>query len=51
MSVIIGIDPHKGPHAAAAVNGGEVAVAEYEVRASTPARKRSTSDNASVLKK
>lgn len=34
MSVIIGIDPHKGSHAAAAVNGGEVAVAELEVRAS-----------------
>jgi transposase len=34
MSVMIGIDPHKGSHAAAAVNGGEVAVAELEVRAS-----------------
>jgi transposase len=34
MSVVIGIDPHKGSHAAAAVNGGEEAVAELEVRAS-----------------
>ena len=34
MSVMIGIDPHKGSHAAAAVNGGEEAVAELEVRAS-----------------
>jgi transposase len=34
MSVMIGIDPHKGSHAAAAVNGDEVAVAELEVRAS-----------------
>jgi transposase len=34
MSVMIGIDPHKGSHAAAAVNGSEVAVAELEVRAS-----------------
>jgi transposase len=33
MSVMIGIDPAKGSHAAAAVNGGEVAVAELEVRA------------------
>jgi hypothetical protein len=31
MSVMIGIDPAKGSHAAAAVNGGEVAVAELEV--------------------
>jgi transposase len=34
MSVMIGIDPHKGSHAAAAVNGGEEAVAELEVKAS-----------------
>ncbi len=34
MSVMIGIDPHKGSHAAAAVDGREVAVAELEVRAS-----------------
>jgi transposase len=34
MSVMIGIDPHKGSHAAAAVNGSEEAVAELEVRAS-----------------
>lgn len=33
MSVMIGIDPAKGSHSAAAVNGGEVAVAELEVRA------------------
>jgi hypothetical protein len=33
MSVVIGIDPHKGCHAAAAVDG-EVAVAELEVKAS-----------------
>ncbi len=33
MSVMIGIDPAKGSHAAAAVNGAEVAVAELEVRA------------------
>ena len=33
MSVMIGIDPAKGSHAVAAVNGGEVAVAEFEVRA------------------
>jgi transposase len=33
MSVMIGIDPAKGSHAAAAVNGTEVAVAELEVRA------------------
>jgi transposase len=34
MSVVIGIDPHKGSHAAAAVNGGDQAVAELEVAAS-----------------
>ena len=34
MSVMIGIDPAKGAHAAAAVNCGEEAVAELEVRAS-----------------
>ena len=35
MSVVIGIDPHKGSHAAAAVNGAdEEAVAELEVKAS-----------------
>lgn len=34
MSVVIGIDPHKGSHAAAAVNGADQAVAELEVRAS-----------------
>ena len=33
MSVVIGIDPHKGSHAAAAVNGDDRAVAELEVRA------------------
>lgn len=33
MSVMIGIDPAKGSHAAAAVTGGEIAVAELEVRA------------------
>jgi transposase len=33
MLVMIGIDPAKGSHAAAAVNGGEVAVAELEVQA------------------
>ena len=33
MSVMIGIDPHKGSHAAAAVDETEVAVAELEVRA------------------
>jgi transposase len=34
MSVMIGIDPAKGSHAAAAVNGGEEVLAELEVRAS-----------------
>jgi transposase len=34
MSVVIGIDPHKGSHAAAAVNGDDQAVAELEVAAS-----------------
>ena len=33
MSVMIGIDPAKGSHAAAAVKGGEIAMAELEVRA------------------
>ena len=33
MSVVIGIDPHKGSHAAAAVND-ELAVAEVKVEAS-----------------
>ena len=33
MSVMIGIDPHKGSHAAAAVDNGETVVAELEVRA------------------
>jgi len=33
MSVMIGIDPHKGSHAAAAVDSREVALAEFEVRA------------------
>ena len=33
MSVMIGIDPAKGSHAAAAMNSGEVAIAELEVRA------------------
>ena len=28
MSVVIGIDPHKGSHAATAVNGADLAVAE-----------------------
>jgi hypothetical protein len=35
MSVVIGIDPHKGSHAAAAMNGADQAVAEFEVRASS----------------
>jgi transposase len=34
MSVMIGIDPHKGSHAAAAVDGDEQSVAELELRAS-----------------
>jgi transposase len=34
MSVAIGIDPHKGSQAAAAVNGADQAVAELEVKAS-----------------
>ena len=34
LSVMIGIDPAKGSHAAAAVNGGEEVLAELEVRAS-----------------
>ena len=34
MSVMIGIDPAKGAHAAAAVNDGEEVMAELEVRAS-----------------
>ena len=33
MSVIIGIDPHKGTHAAAAVDSGEEVIGELEVRA------------------
>ena len=33
MSVMIGIDPHKGSHAAAAVNGDEEVVAKMEVKA------------------
>lgn len=33
MSVMIGIDPHKGSHAAVAVDTGEEAVAEFEVQA------------------
>ncbi len=33
MSVMIGIDPHKGPHAAVAVDEPEEAVAEVQVRA------------------
>jgi len=33
MSVMIGIDPHKGSHAAAAVDSGEEVVGELEVRA------------------
>jgi len=33
MSVMIGIDPHKGSHAAAAVDTREMAVAEFEVQA------------------
>ena len=32
MSVMIGIDPHKGSHAAAAVGSGEQVIAEIEVR-------------------
>lgn len=35
MSVMIGIDPHKGSHAAAAVDAREEALAELEVRASS----------------
>ena len=34
MSVMIGIDPHKGSHAAAAVDTGEEVMGELEVRAS-----------------
>ena len=34
MSVVIGIDPHKGSHAAAAVDGDDMAVTELEVKAS-----------------
>jgi len=34
MSVMIGIDPHKGSHAAAALDAREVALAEIEVRSS-----------------
>ena len=33
MSVMIGIDPHKGSHAAVAVDSQEQAVAEFEVKA------------------
>jgi hypothetical protein len=33
MSVMIGIDPHKGSHAAAVVDAGEVTLAELEVKA------------------
>ncbi|MDH3262342.1 MAG: IS110 family transposase [Acidimicrobiia bacterium] len=33
MSVMIGIDPHKGSHAAVAVDTGEEALAEFEVQA------------------
>ena len=33
MSVMIGIDPHRGSHAAVAVDTGEEAVAEFEVQA------------------
>lgn len=33
MSVMIGIDPHKGSHAAAAVDNSERVIAELEVRA------------------
>ncbi len=33
MSVMIGIDPRKGPHAAVAVDEPEEAVAEVQVRA------------------
>ena len=32
--MVIGIDPYKGSHAAAAVDGGDMAVAELEVKAS-----------------
>jgi hypothetical protein len=35
MSVVIGIDPHKGSHVAAAIDGADQAVAEFEVRASS----------------
>ena len=34
MSVLIGIDPHKGSHAAVAVDEGEATLAELQVRAS-----------------
>ncbi len=33
MSVMIGIDPHKGSHAAVAVDEHEEAIAEVQVRA------------------
>jgi hypothetical protein len=33
MSVMIGIDPHKGSHTAVAVDEGEEAIAEMQVRA------------------
>ena len=33
MSVIIGVDPHKGSHTAVAIDGGEVALGQLKVRA------------------
>lgn len=33
MTVIIGVDPHKGSHTAVAIDGDEVALAEFKVRA------------------
>jgi len=34
MSVMIGIDPHKGSHTAVVINGDEVVIEEIRVRAS-----------------
>ena len=40
MSVMIGIDPHKGSHAAAAVDSGEEVIGELEVRATNEGAQR-----------
>ena len=34
MSVMIGIDPHKGSHTAVVINGDEIVIEEIRVRAS-----------------